>query len=397
MHGLGHLLAGGNGMHDGTCAVGHVAGREHTGTGGVALLVDGDHAAALLLQVLGGVDDVAAELLADGDNDAGAGINLLRAGDRAELALFVKLVVGEDNAVVEDLHRGLHHLKLHALELCVAGLVVARGDLVAAVENRDIVRALADGGPGAVHGGVAGADDDDALTHVEGLGACQVVDGKGHMAQGLALDVQGLRTPETGADEDALVAVAEQVIQADRAADGGVGAKLDALELQVAVGDVVKHGVGKAKVRDAVAHDAADLVLAVKDRDIVTVAVQDDGDGDARGAGADDGDLAPVGGGGAGLHLVCIGGGDVVFDDGEMHRHILDTADAVPLALLFVIADDGADGGERIVLKEHPARVVQLAVLQKPDDLRDVGMDRAALAASRLLAAQTAVGFLHDM
>ena len=52
-----------------------------------------------------------------------------------------------------------------------------------------------------------------------------------------------------------------------------------------------------------------------------------------------------------------------------------------------------SDSGEPL----EAARVVELAVLQEPDDLRDVGVDGAALAAARLLAAETAIGFFHNM
>ena len=165
----------------------------------------------------------------------------------------------------------------------------------------------------------------------------------------------------------------------------------------MAVGDVIQHRVGQTEVGDAVAHHAADLVLGIEDGDPVAVAGQDDGNGEARGACSDDGHPAAVEGRGALHHLVGIGGGDIVFDDGEVHRHILDAPDAVPLALFLVVADQRADGGEGVVLKEHPAGLVELAVLQEPDDLRDIGVDGAALPAAGLLAAETAVGLFHYM
>ena len=80
-----------------------------------------------------------------------------------------------------------------------------------------------------------------------------------------------------------------------------------------------------------------------------------------------------------------------------MHRHILDAADTVPLALLFVVADDGAYSGKGVILEEHPPRFVQLSGLQQPNDLWDVGVNRTAFPASRIFTAETAVGFFHDM
>ena len=71
-------------------------------------------------------------------------------------------------------------------------------------------------------------------------------------------------------------------------ADGGIGADMDALQLEVAVLEVVQHAVGQAVVGDAVPHDAADLVAGVEDGDIVTPACQQDGDGQARRPRADD-------------------------------------------------------------------------------------------------------------
>ena len=45
------------------------------------------------------------------------------------------------------------------------------------------------------------------------------------------------------------------------------------------------------------------------------------------------------------VKLAGIGRGDIVFDHGKVHRDVLDPADAVPLALLFVVADQRAYGG----------------------------------------------------
>ena len=100
--------------------------------------------------------------------------------------------------------------------------------------------------------------------------------------------------------------------------------------------------------------------MALKDRDVVAVACQNDRNGQARRAGADDGSLFAVGRRGTLGHLAGVGGRDVVLDDREMHRRTLDAAHAVPLALVLVVADQRADGGQGVVFKQHTARFVQL-------------------------------------
>ena len=398
MHRLGDALAIDDGHDDVAGTACGIAGCKNAGTGGVAVLIDGQQAGALL-----GVDtlcrgyQIAFEALAGGDNDAGAGEKFLRAWDRADLAVLSQLAVGYDNAVLADLHRSLHQEEFHAVKLGVAALILARGDLVAAVQDRDIVRALADGCAGAVHGGVAGADDGDALAEVKGLGVGEIIDRKGDIAEAFALDIQTSGSPQAGADEDALEAIAEKIVDGQGAADAGIRAETDALQLQVAIGDVVEDCVGKAEIRDAIAHDAADFITAVKNRDAVAVAGEDDRNGQSGRACADDGDSAAVERCRSAYHLIGIGRGDVIFNDRKVHRRLFDAADAVSLALMLVVADDTADRRQRVICKKHPAGVIKLAVLQQTDDLRNIGMNRAALLAARLFAPQTAVCFFHHV
>ena len=259
--------------------------------------------------------------------------------------------------------------------------------------------AVADGGAGTVHGGVAHADNGDVIAQLEGLGVGEVVDAEGYVAQRLALDVHGVGLPEARADEDALVAVPEQVVNGDGLADGGVGADMDALQLEVTVLEIVQHAVGQAVVGDAVPHDAADLVPGVEDGDVIAPARQQDGDGQARRPRADHSGLHPVLGGGAGGHLVGVGGGDVVLDDGEVDGVVAGhpVADAVALALVLMVAHEAAHSGQGVVFEEHPAGVVQMIVLEQTDDLGDVGVDGAALLAQRLFAAEAAVGFVQNV
>ena len=211
--------------------------------------------------------------------------------------------------------------------------------------------------------------------------------------------MHGVGLPQTGTDEHALVAVAEQIIDGDGLADGGVGPHLDALQLQMAVLEIVQHAVRQAIVGDAVAHDAANFIAGIKDGHIVAPACQQHRNGQARRAGANDCRLHAVFGGRAGGHFVGVGRGNVVFNNGEVHRVVAwhPVAHAVALALVLVVAHQRTNGGQRVILKQHSASFVHLVCLEQPNDLRDVGVDGAALLAQRLFAAQAAVGFVQNV
>ena len=77
---------------------------------------------------------------------------------------------------------------------------------------------------------------------------------------------------------------------------------------------------------------------------------------------ADDGDVLPLGR--LVLHddLVEVDVGDVMLDARDLHRSALASLDAVALALLLVVADEGADDAHRIVDEEHLACFIDLAV-----------------------------------
>ena len=211
--------------------------------------------------------------------------------------------------------------------------------------------------------------------------------------------MHGVGLPQTGTDEYALVAVAEQIVDGDGLADGGIGAHLDALQLQMTILEIVQHTVGQTVVGDAVPHHAADLIPGVKDGPIVAPACQQHRDGQACRAGAHHSGLHAVFRGRACGHLVGIGGGDIVLDDREVDGVVAGhpVADAVALALLFVVAHQTAHGGQRVVFKQHPACIIHLVCLEQTDDLRDIGVDGAALLTHRLFAAEAAVGFVQNM
>ena len=217
------------------------------------------------------------------------------------------------------------------------------------------------------------------------------------MPQAFSLDVKGAGLPKAGTDEHALVSVPEEVVNGDRSSDGGVWPELNTLQLQMTVGEIVQNRVRQTEIRDTVAHDTADFILAVKYRDAVTIAGENYSDGEAGRTRSDDGNLPPVEWLRTFYHLVGIGGGDIVFNHRKMNRDIFNSADAVTFTLLFVVAYERADRSKRVVFKEHPTGIVQLSGFQQTDHFRDVGMNRAALLAAGLFTAKAAVGFLHYM
>ena len=271
------------------------------------------------------------------------------------------------------------------------------GDLLRQREAGHLAHALAHRRARHIHGGVARADDVDALAQAIAVRVVEIVDAEVHVAQRLALDVQGVGLPHARAQEDGLVAVAEQILDGDRAADGRVRAHLDVLEHEVMILEVVQHGLGQAEGWDAVAQHAADLVLALEDGDLIALAREDDRDGQPCRAGADDRHADAVALGRALDHLVGIGAGDVVLDGGEVHRRALAAQHAVPLALVLVIAHQRADGGQRIVFKERPPGLVELSVEHHADHLGNRRVDRAALLALGHLAVEAALRLLEHM
>ena len=208
--------------------------------------------------------------------------------------------------------------------------------------------------------------------------------------------VQLVGPPDAGADEDGFVAVPLQVIQGQGGADDGVGADLDAQLHQLGFVPV-QDGLGQAEVGDSIPQHTADLVPALKEGDVVALLGHQHRDGDACRAGADDGYPLVFAAFTLNLDPVQIAVRDVVFDAGDVDRLPLDAPDTVALALLLMVADQGADHAEGIVVKEHLARFIQLAVQEHLDHIGDGGMDGAALAAHGLFAVQAATGLVYNM
>ena len=80
-----------------------------------------------------------------------------------------------------------------------------------------------------------------------------------------------------------------------------------------------------------------------------------------------------------------------------MHRRTLAAQHAVTLALILMIAHQRADRGQRIVLKEHAPRFIQLAVKHQLNDMGNRRMNRAAALTHGVFAVETAAGLLQNM
>ena len=160
----------------------------------------------------------------------------------------------------------------------------------------------------------------------------------------------------------------------------------------------VEDGFRQAEVRDAVAQHAADLVHALEHRDVVAELRELHRDRDAGRARADDRDVLPLGRLALQHGLVEVGLGDIVLDRRDLHRRAAAPLDAVALALGLVVADEGADHAQGVVLEQHGTGLIDIALQEEADHLRDIGLDRAAVhLAHRFLALQAAPRFVDNM
>ena len=229
MHGLGHVLAVSDGLDDGARTLDGIAAGKDAGDARAAHLVGLKQTARGGFQILRAVGDRRAGALTDGHNDTVRRVELFGAGDLGQRAVLGLVQIDKDDALVGDLQRLFVKDEIHALQLGIACLVLAGRNVAGQREALEMPRAVADGGARHVHGRVARADDDDPIAQVVDIGVLQIVDGVVHVAEALALDVQRVGPPDAGADEDGLVAVAEQILNFQRLAHVGVGADLDAL------------------------------------------------------------------------------------------------------------------------------------------------------------------------
>ena len=160
---------------------------------------------------------------------------------------------------------------------------------------------------------------------------------------------------------------------------------------------IIQHGFGQAEIRNAIAQHTADFILPLKNRHLISLAGEDYRDGQSRRAGADDRRTHAVGRRRAFFHLLGIGRGNVLLNRREMHRHAIAAQHTMPLALLFMTADHRTDARQRIILKEHFARLVHFASKHQLNHVGDWRVNRAAALAHGILAVETAARFLQNM
>ena len=218
-----------------------------------------------------------------------------------------------------------------------------------------------------VHGGVAHADDGNRIAQLVALGIGEIVETVMDVAEALALHIQRAGLLGAGTDEDGLIPVAEEIVDHQHRADGSIGADGNAQLFHAGL-IAVKKALGQAVFGNAVLEHTADLALPLEDGDGIALLGKLDGDGHAGGAAADDGDLFLF------FHLrlihdhtVEIHVGDIGFNAGKMHRSVLSAADAVSGTLFFMVADNGTDSGERVILEEHLPGLHKSVLLKELD------------------------------
>ena len=256
--------------------------------------------------------------------------------------------------------------------------------------------AVAQGGARHVHRRVAHADDGHGVTQFVAFWIRQIVQAEHHVAQALALQAEGARQFRPGADEDAGVAVAQKLVDHQHRADRRVGADGDAQFLHARLVAVQK-ALGQTEFGDPVLQQPADLALPLKHRHRIAGLCQLDGNRHPRRPAADDSGLLVLFLRTFDHHAVEVHVRDILLNAGKVHRRLLDAADAVAGALLFVVAYDGADRGQWVGLKQDLSRLHQAVFLEELDHVRDRGVNRAALLAARVLAVQAAVCLSDDM
>ena len=229
------------------------------------------------------------------------------------------------------------------------------------------------------------------------IGVRQVVDGKMDIAKTLATDVQGVRSPDTGSDENRLITISEQIVNLQCLTDVDIRTNLDILHAKMTILEIVQNGLRQTKLRNTVAQDTTDLIMGIEDRNVITIAGKNDCDGQSGRTGTDDGNAHAVLRSGTFCHLRSVSGRNIVLNDGKVNGRAFDTADAMSLALILMIADQAADSRERVVFKKHPAGFVQLSLLEQTDNLRNIGVDRTPLLTAGLLALEALICLVHYM
>ena len=281
--------------------------------------------------------------------------------------------------------------------------------LAPAVDDVDPVRAQAHGAAGAVHGHVAAAHYgysfalNDRRIGLFGIGFHQI--GPGQVLVGgvnalepLAGDVHKHGQAGAGAHKHSLIAHFKQLVNGQHPADDHIGHHLDPLGLQLFdfIGDDC---LGQTELGNAVHQDAAGGVQGFKNRDGIALLGQVRGAGETGRTGAHHGNLDSIGRCffGHSVNVLPIPVGHEPLQTADGHRLALHAPDAFGLALALLGADPAGQSGQGVGGGDDFISCLKVAFGNLGDELGNADIDRAALYALGLLAAQAAAGFLHGL
>ena len=254
---------------------------------------------------------------------------------------------------------------------------------------------MAQGSTGHIHGHIAHADDRYGFSELVRSGIGQVRNAEMYIGQAFTFNAQRLGAPDAGGDKDRGISVAEKIFDGQRFTECRIGAEENAhsLHQMLIPGD---QGLGKTEIRNAVFQHAADLIVVIKHGDVVSILCQLNGGGQPRRAGTDDSDFFAFLFDLFDFHAVKVGIGNKTFNIVERDRCTFVIEDTVSCALCFMVTDDGADDGHRIVVKKHLACFHQTVFLERPDGLRNRGMDGTTFLAHGFPALEATVGFCEN-
>lgn len=141
----------------------------------------------------------------------------------AKAAVFIPGDITDDNAVILNFNGSLQIFKAYAVDFGVLHLTRRSRRRFGNGIHRYLFRAVTHSRARHIHGSVARADDSHTLAQIIYIRVIQIIDCIMHIAKSFAGNEQTLGPPCTCADENRVVTVVEQILQADRTAHRKVG------------------------------------------------------------------------------------------------------------------------------------------------------------------------------
>ena len=315
--------------------------------------------------------------------------------------------------VPQDLHRVVQHVEFDAFRLGVLDFFLSGGHFrfAPAVDHVDVFRPQPFGGPGGIHGHVAGPHHGHVLPYIhrsghfrELPGPHQVHPGKEfiggvHPVEGFPRDPHKVRQPGAGTHVHSLEPFFPQkFVESKGAADHYIGHDLHTQYLQL-FDFVLDDGFGETEFRDTVHEHPAYLVEGFEQGHVIAHFGQIPGCGQAGRTSAHYSHFDAVLGSQALLHHVrTLFPGPVrhkPFQTADGHRFSLDAQDAVFFALVFLGTHPAAHGRQGVLVLQDVDGAVKILFRQGMDELGNVHVHRAPLHALGILAVQAALGFIH--